>query len=333
MRILSYFRLVTNKMTPYIHNQRGVVLLLTLVILVLLVAVIVEFDYGTKIDLITAGNFRNDVQASYIAKAGIHAAESLLKDDLKHPNRYTYLKIQPCIDLGAIPVGEATASATICDESAKLSVNLLQKPVDYAKWKPIWERLFKELEIEPGLVNAVKDWVDDDSEITAPFGAESDYYQQLQPPYSCKNGPMDGLGELRMVRGITDEVYKKLVTGCDGKPCITVALTNKVNLNTISVQACQALHEDLTESCCQDLVSSRPITNITDLPACWGGVGGGTASSSGIRFELVSRGIPIATDSDFFSIHSTGTVNELQHTIDSLIQRHSPKLAILSWEE
>ena len=63
-----------NHMAPYLHNQRGIALLLTLVILVLLVALIVEFDYGTKIDLITAANFRNDVQASYIAKAGVHTA-------------------------------------------------------------------------------------------------------------------------------------------------------------------------------------------------------------------------------------------------------------------
>ena len=69
--------------TP-LHNQRGIALLLTLVILVLLVVLIVEFDYGTKINLITAGNFRDDVRATYLAKSGVAAAQAVLKDDAKN---------------------------------------------------------------------------------------------------------------------------------------------------------------------------------------------------------------------------------------------------------
>ncbi|MBI3812413.1 MAG: hypothetical protein HY283_09460, partial [Nitrospirae bacterium] len=40
-----------------LNNEQGIALLLALVVLVLLTAVIVEFDYGAKVNLITAGNF------------------------------------------------------------------------------------------------------------------------------------------------------------------------------------------------------------------------------------------------------------------------------------
>jgi len=38
-------------------------------------------------------------------------------------------------------------------------------------------------------------------------GAENDYYHGLQPPYDAKNGPIDDLSELLMVRGITADMY------------------------------------------------------------------------------------------------------------------------------
>ncbi len=48
------------------------------------------------------------------------------------------------------------------------------------------------------IINSLKDWLDsgDDDAITGLSGAESDYYEGLEPPYSCKNGPMDNLGEV-----------------------------------------------------------------------------------------------------------------------------------------
>ena len=40
-------------------------------------------------------------------------------------------------------------------------------------------------------------------------GAESDYYQSLDPPYYAKNGPIDELSELLLIKGIRDapELY------------------------------------------------------------------------------------------------------------------------------
>ena len=204
-------------MLKVLHNQRGIALLITLVILVLLVVLIVEFDYGTKINLITAGNFRDDVRATFLAKAGVRVGQAMLKDDKKNPDRYKSQKTQPCLDLGAMPMGDGTASVTICDESAKLNLNMLAQDTK-GEWIKIFQRLFTALDLEPGLADALKDWVDRDSDTAGSYGAEDDYYERLSSPYRCKNEPMDSLGELRLVRGMTDEIYRKLMTGCDGKP-------------------------------------------------------------------------------------------------------------------
>ncbi len=55
------------------------------------------------------------------------------------------------------------------------------------------------------VADAILDWIDPDDE-PREFGAESDYYQQLTPAYSAKNGPLDTIGELLLVRGVTPDL-------------------------------------------------------------------------------------------------------------------------------
>src|SRR5690606_37078893 len=46
------------------------------------------------------------------------------------------------------------------------------------------------------------DWLDADDE-PRPLGAEIDYYSGLSPAYACKNGPLETVEELLLVRGVT----------------------------------------------------------------------------------------------------------------------------------
>jgi type II secretory pathway component PulK len=57
----------------------------------------------------------------------------------------------------------------------------------------------------PDLAAAIVDWRDGDSEVTV-NGAEDETYQQLNPPYRCKNADFDSLDELRLVRGMYPEI-------------------------------------------------------------------------------------------------------------------------------
>jgi DNA uptake protein ComE-like DNA-binding protein len=52
------------------------------------------------------------------------------------------------------------------------------------------------------IADAILDWIDSDDD-TREFGAESDYYQVLDPPYTCRNGLLASIEELLLVRGVT----------------------------------------------------------------------------------------------------------------------------------
>ena len=55
------------------------------------------------------------------------------------------------------------------------------------------------------IADAILDWIDTDDD-EREFGAEADYYQQLTPPYTAKNGPLDTIEELLLVRGVTPQL-------------------------------------------------------------------------------------------------------------------------------
>ena len=52
------------------------------------------------------------------------------------------------------------------------------------------------------VANSILDWLDPD-DTPRSDGAEDDYYSSLPNPYHCKNGPLDSLEELLLVKGVT----------------------------------------------------------------------------------------------------------------------------------
>lgn len=55
------------------------------------------------------------------------------------------------------------------------------------------------------VADAILDWIDEGDD-PREYGAESDYYASLNPPYACKNRPLETVEELLLVRGVTPEL-------------------------------------------------------------------------------------------------------------------------------
>jgi type II secretory pathway component PulK len=55
------------------------------------------------------------------------------------------------------------------------------------------------------IADAILDWLDEDDDLRE-FGAEYDYYQTLEPPYTPTNGPFRSVEELLLVRGVTPDL-------------------------------------------------------------------------------------------------------------------------------
>lgn len=88
---------------------------------------------------------------------------------------------------------------SVVDEGGKLNINAL---IQYdATGKLLYDSLMKLPNMTAEVADSIVDWVDaDDTARTE--GAESSYYGSLGQGYAAKNGPLNSLDELLLVRGI-----------------------------------------------------------------------------------------------------------------------------------
>jgi general secretion pathway protein K len=152
------------------------------------------------------------------------------------------------------------------DERGRIQINAL---VQYPQGKQfnqrqtlLWLRFlagFKSAEtlfadVEPiTIINSLKDWLDfgDDDAITGLTGAESDYYEALDPPYSCRNGPIQHISELTLIRGMSPALFTGLENQLGLSHYLTIhgmsrqgsrfTFNGKINLNTAPEPVIKAL--------------------------------------------------------------------------------------------
>ncbi len=138
-------------------------LVLTLLVVVLLVTAVLEFDRSTRTTLKAAGNFRDGMKAFHLATSGIAAAQAVLKDDLSKTGGKDDLSELWATPFPPYPVGDGTVAVAIQDEGGKINLNGLvitatsnanRLRVDHLK------RLFRLKELDPNLVDGIVDWLD-----------------------------------------------------------------------------------------------------------------------------------------------------------------------------
>ena len=154
---------------------------------------------------------------------------------------------EPAVPKGEKPLpGETPKRYGLVDEERKININSVKSP-------EVLTRLFKEVagieeDESSALVDSVRDWRDEDDD-TSSSGAESRYYKDLIPPYVPRNGKLVTLAELLWVKGMTPEIYKKIL------PYITLDSSGQVNLNTASKPVLAAV--GFPPSLCDKIVAFR----------------------------------------------------------------------------
>jgi len=94
----------------------------------------------------------------------------------------------------------------LIDESSKINLNTLLYADELSEVNPSLpggrDFLMSLPEMTEEIADSVLDWLDSDDEVRD-SGTESSYYTSQEPPYECKNGPLDSLDELLLVRGVS----------------------------------------------------------------------------------------------------------------------------------
>ena len=299
-------------------DERGVALLLALLVLTILTALILEFDAEARREYRAAAAFRDDYKAGMLIRAAVQAARAVLLQDLLR-ERMTGQKYDGPTDIWAMPIknyaiGDGFLTAQIQDETGKFNLNDLASISggDIQQKKKILraKRLFELLRINPNLVDALIDWIDQD-EVPQPAGAESLYYQSLRPPYRSANSPLLGLGDLRLIKGFTPEIIELI------SPYVTVFPQEggaPMNINTADPIVLQTLDPSVTQSVALEIVQGRPYKTKVELDR----VGSFQEIGKTLRSDYDIK-------SDYFSARLAVTVNETTKTAWAILKRDASK--------
>jgi len=296
-------------------GERGIAMILALLVLALLVAMILEFDADARRELKEAAAFRDGLKATTLGQAGVQAARAILQQDSQLEQR-TGQAFDALTDIWATPItnyqlGDGVISAGLTDERGKLNLNDLANLPDL-KIREIrikkLKRLFDLVQVDPRLVDAVADWVDAD-DVAETNGAETPYYQSLRPAYKAANGPMQTLSDLYLLKGFTDEVVQRLT------PYVTVYPSTGdgwINLNTADPVVLQALDPRISTAMAQEIIQARPFRTIQDADRVSG-------------FEPIAKELRLTSGyqikTDLFSVRVSVRVQEVTKVAKAVLHR------------
>lgn len=189
------------------ENDSGVILIALLWVLTILAVIALSFSRETYVEVSAARNERDLADSYYIARAGIASAiyQIYVKNFLTQQQPNSAQAQEPdAIDLGKVTghFGDGEYVVDVEDETGKININYSHPDQIKALLAAIGIQS-PDLDI---IADSIIDWIDADN-IPLPNGAESDYYQQLQPPYLAKNSAMSAIEELLLVRGVTPDYY------------------------------------------------------------------------------------------------------------------------------
>lgn len=189
------------------EDDSGVILIALLWILTILAVIALSFSRETFVEVAAARNEHDLTDSYYVARAGIASTiyQLYVKNFLTQQQPINAQAQEPdAIDLGKVTgqLGDAQYVVDIEDETGKINVNYTSEDQIKALLMVIG---IQSPDLDT-IADSIIDWRDADN-VPLPNGAESDYYQGLQPPYLAKNSALATVEELLLIRGVTSDYY------------------------------------------------------------------------------------------------------------------------------
>lgn len=301
-------------------HERGVALVTTLLAVTLLTIAIVEFAYSSQVDYHLAYNALRSLQAASLARSGVNLAIRVLKKDGSSLSNIDSLGELWARPLPPLPVGEGMVLVRVTDEQGKLNLNMLRTTSGTVnqRWREVAEQLFVIRGLDPALLEPVIDWLDAD-DFPESRGAEREYYLQLTPPYTPRNGPFMTEGELGRVKGLTSQVRGRL------SEVVTVLPTSStlINVNTAPSEVLSALFPHVDQKLLEQFLTSRGETPVRGTNELGTRLGLPQKSSA---FQMIT------VRSEFFAITALATVEPVSQALTVRVQRRAGAVTPISWQ-
>jgi hypothetical protein len=345
------------------RKRDGSALIVTLFVVVVLSLLVGSFGYEAHLEAKYASYARDRVKASLLAESGFAIAEMLMDkqrgggpgtsvpdDEDRWFDAAERIRLGQSITGLVEPVGDGYIILDIVPEPGRLNVNLLLRE----DWEILLDNIGLPEEYWQDIIDPVLDWMDAD-DVSNPKGAETeDYYSLLEPPYKAKNGPVDTVRELLLVKGFSEPILTggifdpvtlddkigerfsrfnrfsdtneiviagiehMLTTYGDGKINIQSApydvLRTLPDVDDILARAIMEEREDMVDD------EPNPFASVEDL----------FARIEGLNSAIADK---VTVKSQYYRITSTGRVGNIERKIWCIAYHGDRQLRYLRWVE
>jgi general secretion pathway protein K len=220
------------------YAQRGVALVTAIMIVAIAAAVAAKIAFAHQIWFRQMENVADRGATDLLRRGALHWASVALLEDAAQ-NSIDHLGEPWAQGLPVLPVEGGGIKVSVEDAQGRFNLNNLvvnnqPSPADVL----IFQRLLVELKLDPMLAYAVVDWIDADSNVTSPGGAEDVDYLILKTPYRAANQPFTSVDELRLVKGFDAKAVLLLTRFVTVLPAAT---HTAINVNTASPELLAAV--------------------------------------------------------------------------------------------
>ncbi|MFC1462199.1 general secretion pathway protein GspK [Verrucomicrobiota bacterium] len=312
------------------------------------------FAFDAHVEARITSFYRKRRKAEYLARSGIEIAELLMnRSEQMQKDKSTDADVEEdewheqakrlaeglAVHAFKHKLGDGVISLDIVPEPARRNLNLLK----HEDWEDILETGGIPEDMWPVLIDSVLDWIDRDSLERADGAETDDYYNQLERPYKAKNGYLDTVQELLLVRGFSRSILVGgAVEGEDEDEAgiavtgiadlLTVYGDGKVNVNAASLRVLLSL-PDVDEVIAGAIIEEREG---------WVDEQGKKEDSSFTTVNDLFARIPdlspvlrryVTTSSRIYRITSVAEVGGVRKKAWCIVRHANKKLTYLRWKE
>lgn len=299
-------------------HQRGAVVIVAMLIVALAATAASMMLQQQDVAIRQLEAARDYEQARWLLNGGAQWARVILRADsrsstIDHGGELWATGLPPT------EIEQGNLSGAIQDQQGLFNLNnLVQDGKSSARDIDILKRLLQAIGLRADLAYAIADWIDADSALQSPEGAEDLYYLNLATPYRTANQPMSAIEELLRVRGCDDAVVARLRQVATVLPRRT-----PVNVNMAPPEVLVAIVDGLTLPEALVLAGNRrtaPFSGRDDfrtrLP----------------RTELNVNNEDISIDTQFFIVQGRARVGKADLRMQALVHRSGTALPSIVWQ-
>lgn len=264
---------------------------------------------------------KNTEKAYYMA---VSTLPTILKIFTSDDTSYDSLNDYWAKPLPIIKTKEGKIMIQIEDEERKFNPNYIIKDEKIDKWHAAeFEKLLAIIQADKTTANKAIDWIDKDSQITLPGGAETS-----TAGINYKNAKFDSVDELLYFIEKDEDFYGKTIGGkyYPGlNKLLTVYSSGKININTADANILHSLDDAVTDEAASAILKRRkekPFKNIKEL-----------LNIPGMSIDALYKIEQLAdVKSSFFNIKITVDMGEIKPVFNCIIKRDENKIKPVFWK-